>query len=71
MASFSIDNENSLYSFNLSNAKKGKRVCLYEAQTSKAPALDNTQLVETPIKVAEKLNQWALVASPNKPPDYP
>ncbi|KAL3717122.1 hypothetical protein ACJRO7_008666 [Eucalyptus globulus] len=53
------------------NTKKGKRFCPYGAQSSKTPEFDNTQLVETPIEVAEKSSQWALVASPNKPPVHP
>jgi len=53
------------------NGKKVKRFCSYGAQSSKTQNIDNTQLVETPIHVAEESNQWALVASPNKPPGYP
>jgi len=55
----------------LSSSKKGKRFCPYGAQISKAQLIENTQLVETPIQVVEKSNQWALVASLNKPLNYP
>lgn len=53
------------------NGKKGKCFCLYGAQSSKTQNFDNTQLVETHIHVAEESNQWALVASSNKPSAYP
>lgn len=53
------------------NSKKVKRLCPYGAQTSSQHSGDSTQLVETPIRVAEKSDHWALVASPNKPPNYP
>lgn len=53
------------------NSKKVKRFCPYGAQPSAQLSENTTQLVETPIRVAEKSDQWALVASPNKPPIYP
>ncbi|KAL3747650.1 hypothetical protein ACJRO7_016451 [Eucalyptus globulus] len=54
-----------------SSSKKGKRFCPYGANTSITPTLEHTQLVETPITVVAKSDQWALVASPNKPPNQP
>jgi len=30
--------------------------------------IDDTKLLETPIQLSEDGNEWALVASPNKPP---
>ncbi|KAL3718411.1 hypothetical protein ACJRO7_003537 [Eucalyptus globulus] len=50
--------------------KKQKRYSLYEAQQSNNEILDATQLMETPIQTWEEAQQWALVASPNKPPGY-
>lgn len=55
----------------MTSAKKEKRFCLYGARSSKTPVLDNSQLIETPTEVENKSVQWALVASPNKPPSYP
>lgn len=53
------------------NSKKVKRFCPYGAQTSAQLSEKTIQLVDAPIRVAEKSDQWALVASPNKPPAYP
>ncbi|KAL3746327.1 hypothetical protein ACJRO7_015307 [Eucalyptus globulus] len=64
-------NRDKTKSAKLSSSKKGKRFCPYGAQTSKAATVDNTQLVDTPIRVVNKSEQWALVASPNKPPNHP
>ncbi|KAL3738988.1 hypothetical protein ACJRO7_020390 [Eucalyptus globulus] len=58
-------------SVKLTNSKKVKRFCPYGAQTSTQLSEKTNQLVDAPIRVAEKSNQWALVASPNKPPAYP
>lgn len=52
----------------LSTSKKGKRFCPYGAQASKTAFSDPLQLVDIPV-TEDKSTQWALVASPNKPPE--
>jgi len=49
-------------------AKKVRRYNPYESRINITETLDETQLLDTPILLAEEIEKWAMVASPQQPP---
>ncbi|XP_030464240.2 uncharacterized protein LOC115683772 [Syzygium oleosum] len=50
--------------------KKLKRNNPYSSLPQELNLLEETQLQDTPIRISDESAEWALVASPNKPPGY-
>lgn len=51
-------------------AKKLKRFNPYDPIMHDLETLNESQLLETPVREAKDIAEWALVASPNKPPGH-